>query len=55
MFRIYRLNKKGDFALSNVAGLFLVLLALLVLSLLIYFLRDKIKELVEIILNFIKL
>ncbi|MBU2639183.1 MAG: hypothetical protein KKG75_00580 [Nanoarchaeota archaeon] len=40
--------KKGEFALSNVAGLLLVLLAALVLILFIYLLRDKIKEMIDI-------
>ena len=41
--------KKGEFALSNIAGLLLILLAALVLILFIYLLRDKIKEMIDII------
>jgi len=43
--------KKGEFALSNVAGILLVLIGFLILILLIYFFRDKIKELIEMILG----
>ena len=46
------MKKKGDFALSNTAGLLLILLAALTLILFIYFLRDKIGEILEILKSF---
>ena len=47
--------KKGSFALSNVMALLLVLLGLLVTVLLIYYLRDQLKEMAEMILGVLKL
>lgn len=46
MWRRDRL-KKGNFALSNVTEMILILLALVVLILFVYFLRDKIKEAID--------
>ena len=43
--------KRGEFALSNVAGLLLILLAALVLILFIYFLKDKVQEVLGILKN----
>lgn len=43
--------KKGEFALSNVVSLLLVLLAVLAIFLFIYLLRDKIKELFDVMLG----
>ncbi len=47
------MSRKGEFALSKVVGLLLILLAVITLVLFVYFLRDKIKEVVEIIMNVI--
>jgi len=47
--------KKGEFALSNVAGMLLILITVITLLLLIYFFRDKSKELVSLIKEFIGL
>tara|TARA_Y100000310_G_scaffold333692_1_gene411745 strand:- start:1009 stop:1155 length:147 start_codon:yes stop_codon:yes gene_type:complete len=47
--------KKGEFALSKISSLILVLVAALVLILLIYFLRDKIKEILELLLDVLRL
>ena len=41
--------KRGIFALSKIAELILILIALVLLIFLIYFLRDKIVEFVKII------
>jgi uncharacterized membrane protein len=49
------MNKKGDFALSKVASLLLVLIALFALILFIYFLRDKIKEVAETLLGILRI
>jgi hypothetical protein len=47
------MNRRGEFALSKVVGLLLILLAVITLVLFVYFLRDKIQEVVEIIMNVI--
>jgi len=47
--------KKGEFALSRVAGLILILIAAFVLILFIYFLRDRIAGLLDILKNILKL
>ena len=47
--------RKGEFALSKIAGLILILLAALVLILFMYFLRDKITELVGTIKDILRI
>ena len=43
--------RKGDFALGNVTGMILILLALIILILFVYFLRDKMKEAIDAIIQ----
>tara|TARA_Y100000034_G_C6635837_1_gene277782 strand:+ start:419 stop:565 length:147 start_codon:yes stop_codon:yes gene_type:complete len=45
--------KKGEFALSNIVSMILILVATLAIFLFIYFLRDNIKELIEIVFEFL--
>jgi hypothetical protein len=47
--------KKGEFALSNVSGMLLILVSTLAIVMLIYFFKDKIYELKDIILGLFKL
>ncbi|MBS3151418.1 hypothetical protein J4443_03515 [Candidatus Woesearchaeota archaeon] len=47
-------NKRGLFALSETAMWILALIALVVILFFIYFLRDKIMDLVDIILEFLE-
>lgn len=51
------MDKKGDFAwgLSNTVTILLIVLALGLLLLLVYFFRDRIKDYLEVIIDFLRL
>ena len=45
--------RKGEFALSNISSMLLILIATLIILLFIYFLRDNIKELLDVVFEFL--
>ncbi len=48
-----RENKKGDFALTNVSTIILILIGLILLIFFVYFLRGRLKDYIEVLLDFL--
>jgi flagellar biosynthesis protein FlhB len=46
-------DKKGSFALSHTAEMILILIGLILLIFFIYFMRDKIMEVIDVVLEFL--